>query len=188
MLRFAVRAAAIAVAVAFAGVTAIAADDTTIKVKVGDKFPDVALEAAQIDKLNLKDKKTVSIADLKGKVVVIYFYPRALTPGCTTESCGFRDVLKTDNFPKDVVILGASADDVPLQQKFIDKEKLTFPLLADKDMKLIKELGVVSPKNAKVSQRVTFVVDKEGKIAKIYDMVDPAKHPKEVLEFVQSLK
>ncbi|MCE9566749.1 MAG: peroxiredoxin [Planctomycetes bacterium] len=187
MLRFALRAVAVATAVALAGATTLA-DDSTIKVKVGDKFPVVALEAAQIEKLNLKDAKTVSIADLKGKTVVIFFYPKALTPGCTTESCGFRDVLKTDDFPKDVVILGASADDVPLQQKFIEKEKLTFPLLADKEMKLTKELGIVSPKNAKVTQRVTFVIDKEGKIAKIYDTVTPATHPKEVLEFVKTLK
>jgi peroxiredoxin Q/BCP len=187
MLRFAFRAVAVAAAVALATATTTA-DDSTIKVKVGDKFPVVALEAAQIEKLNLKDAKTVSIADLKGKVVVVFFYPKALTKGCTIESCGFRDTLKSEEFPKNVVILGASADDVPLQQKFIEKEKLTYPLLADKDMKLIKELGVVSPKNDKVSQRVTFVIDKEGKIVKIYDMVNPEKHPKEVLDFVKGLK
>ena len=127
--------------------------------------------------MNLKDAKTVSIADLKGKVVVVFFYPKALTKGCTIESCGFRDTLKSEDFPKNVVILGASADDVPLQQKFIEKEKLTYPLLADKDMKLIKELGIVSPKNDKISQRVTFVIDKEGKIVKIYDTVNAREAP-----------
>ncbi|VTT97321.1 alkyl hydroperoxide reductase : Antioxidant, AhpC/Tsa family OS=Synechococcus sp. (strain JA-2-3B'a(2-13)) GN=CYB_1057 PE=4 SV=1: AhpC-TSA [Gemmataceae bacterium] len=187
MLRFAARAVAVATAVALAA-SSSPADDTMLKVKAGDKFPVVALEAAQIEKLGLKDAKTVSIADLKGKTVVIFFYPKALTKGCTVESCGFRDALASADFPKDVVILGASADDVPLQKQFIEKEKLTYPLLADKEMKLTKELGIVSPKNAKVTQRVTFVVDKEGKIAKIYDTVNPATHPKEVVEFLKGQK
>lgn len=184
MRSLAVRAAAVAVAVALAATAA--AQDTTLKVKEGDKFPVVALEAAQIDKLGLKDKKTVSIADLKGKAVVIFFYPKALTKGCTVESCGFRDIIK--DFPKDVVVLGASGDDLALQGKFIEKEMLPYPLLCDTEQKLIKELGILSGPTAKTPKRVTFVVDKDGKIAKIYDKVDVNKHPKEVLEFVKTLK
>ena len=185
MLRFAVRAAAVAAAVTLAGGLAVA-DDTMLKVKEGDKFPDVALEAAQIDKLGLKDKKTVSIADLKGKTVVIFFYPKALTPGCTVESCGFRDIVK--EFPKDVVVLGASGDDMKLQNQFIEKESLPYPLLCDTDQKLIKQLGILMKEGATMSKRVTFVIDKEGKIAKIYEKVDPKTHPKEVLEYVKTLK
>lgn len=184
MPRFAVRAAA--VAVAFAAASLAAADDTMLKVKAGDKFPDVALGAAQLDKLNLKDKKAVSISDLKGKVVVIFFYPKALTKGCTVESCGFRDVAK--DFPKDVVVIGASADDEKLQQKFIDEHKLPFPLLTDTKQELIKDLGILSSAKGTTPKRVTFVIDKEGKIAKIYDKVNPATHPKEVLDFVKTLK
>jgi peroxiredoxin Q/BCP len=184
MLRFAVRTAVVAVALFLAGSITLA-DDSTLKVKEGDKFPVVPLEAAQIDKLKLKDAKTVSIADLKGKVVVIFFYPKALTKGCTIESCGFRDIAK--DFPEDVVILGASADDMKLQQEFIDTHKLPYPLLCDTKQELIKDLGILSPK-APVAQRLTFVIDKEGKIVKIYNKVDTAKHPKEVLEFVKTLK
>lgn len=181
MYRFAALAAFTVVAVFGTAV----ADDTKLKVKEGDKFPNVPLAAAQIDKVK-KDAKTVSIADLKGKVVVVFFYPKALTPGCTTESCGFRDAAK--DFPENVVLIGASADPVALQQKFIDTHMLPMPLLADTDLKLIKELGILRAPDAKMSGRVTFVVDKEGKIAKIYDKVTPKDHPKEVLDFVKTLK
>ena len=183
MLRFATIAALVGLCTTLAS----AKDDTMLKVKVGDKFPDVALAAAQIDKVK-KDAKTISIADLKGKVVVIFFYPKALTKGCTVESCGFRDLMKAEDFPKDVVLLGASGDTVEKQQEFIDKEKLPMALLADTEQKLMKELGILSKAGATTPKRMTFVVDKEGKIAKIYEKVDVNKHPKDVLEFVKSLK
>lgn len=186
MFRFAARTAAVAVACLLA--TAVAgADDTTLNVKVGDKFPAVALTAAQIDKVK-KDAKTISIADLKGKTVVVFFYPKALTGGCTVESCGFRDLMKDKDFPKDVVVLGASGDDMKLQQQFIDKNELPMALLCDTEQKLIKELGILGKAGGTTPKRVTFVVDKEGKIAKIYDKVTPASHPKEVIEFVKTLK
>ena len=163
---------------------AASAEDAKVKVKVGDAFPVVPLAAAQIDKAK-PGAETVSVADLKGKTVVVFFYPKALTRGCTVESCGFRDIAK--DFPADVVVLGASADDLPLQQKFIDAHKLPYPLLCDTDLKLINALGVANA-NGKTAKRVTFVVGKDGKVAKIYDTVDTAKHPKEVLEFVKTLK
>ena len=178
------RIATIAALVGLCTTLASAKDDTMLKVKVGDMFPDVALSAAQIDKVK-KDAKTLSIADLKGKVTVIFFYPKALTKGCTIESCGFRDIIK--DFPADVVVLGASGDDMALQQKFIDAHMLPYPLLCDTDLKLIKELGILSA-GGKTPQRVTFVVGKDGNIARIYSKVDTAKHPKEVLEFVKTLK
>jgi peroxiredoxin Q/BCP len=179
------RLAAVALAAVLAAGSAVA-DDTMLKVKAGDKFPDVSVGAAQIDKLNLKDKKAVSIADLKGKTVVIFFYPKASTKGCTIESCGFRDIAK--DFPSDVVVIGASADDEKAQQKFIDDHKLPFALLTDTKQELIKSLGILSNPKGPTPKRVTFVVDKEGKIAKIYEKVSPADHPKEVLDFVKTLK
>jgi peroxiredoxin Q/BCP len=185
MIRFAVRAAAVAAAVALAGSLTLA-DDTKLKVKEGDKFPAVSLGAAQIDKLKLKDPKTVSIKELKGKTVVIFFYPKASTRGCTIESCGFRDIAK--EFPADVAVIGASADDEKAQQKFIDEHMLPFPLLTDTKQELIKELGILSSPSGATPKRVTFVIDKEGKIVKIYEKVDVNKHPKEVLEFVKTLK
>ncbi|MBP3958860.1 peroxiredoxin [Gemmata sp. G18] len=186
MLRFAAKTVAAAIVCVMAG-PAMSADDTTLKVKVGDKFPDVPLAAAQIDKVK-KDAKTVSIADLKGKTVVVFFYPKALTPGCTVESCGFRDLVKENKLPENVVLLGVSGDTVAKQQEFIDKEKLPMPLLADTDLKLIKELGILGKAGGTTPKRITFVVDKDGKIAKIYEKVAPKDHPQEVLEFVKSLK
>jgi peroxiredoxin Q/BCP len=185
MLRFAARTVAVAVALTLAGSISLA-DDTMLKVKEGEKFPVVPLEAAQIEKLKIKDAKTVSIADLKGKVVVVFFYPKALTKGCTIESCGFRDIAK--DFPENVVLIGASGDDLKLQQKFIDTNMLPYPLLCDTKQELIKELGILGSATGTTPKRVTFVIDKEGKIAKIYTKVTPADHPKEVLEFVKSLK
>jgi len=187
-MRFAaIAAVAGVVGVLVAPSAPVGADDTTLNVKVGDKFPDVPLAAAQIDKIK-KDAKTVSVADLKGKTVIIFFYPKALTKGCTVESCGFRDLMKEKDFPKDVVVVGASGDNVELQQKFIDTNMLPMALLADTDLKLINTLGIRNNPKATTPKRVTFVVDKEGKIAKIYDKVDVNAHPKEVLEFAKTLK
>src|SRR5262245_7878978 len=185
MLRFAALAAVAAVACLLVPGAPLGADDTMLKVKEGDKFPDVPLAAAQIEKVK-KDAKTVSIADLKGKTVVIFFYPKALTKGCTIESCGFRDIAK--DFPENVVVIGASADDLALQQKFIDEHKLPFPLLTDTKQELIKALGILSSPTGTTPKRVTFVMDKEGKIVKIYEKVTPATHPEEVLKFVETLK
>jgi thioredoxin-dependent peroxiredoxin len=160
-----------------------AADDSKIKVKVGDAFPDVAVKATLIEQIK-KDAKEVSIKDFKGKVVVVFFYPRAMTSGCTVESCGFRDLAK--DFPDGSVILGASNDSVEKNKEFNDKEKLPYPLLCDTDGKLIKELGIMMA-SGKAAQRVTFVVDKDGKIAKIYDKVNVKDHPKDVLAEVKTL-
>ncbi|HYH63719.1 MAG TPA: peroxiredoxin [Urbifossiella sp.] len=181
MTRFAALAAAVGLCLSAAS----AQDASTLKVKAGDAFPNVPLVAAQVEKLpGKKAGDTVSIADLKGKNVVVFFYPKALTKGCTIESCGFRDIAK--DFPADTVLLGASADTEKLQDEFITKEKLPYPLLCDTDLKLIQALGIQMAGKA-MPQRKTFVVGKDGKIAKVYDKVDPAKHPAEVLAFVKGL-
>lgn len=166
--------------------SAAAQDDTKLKVKAGDKFPAVALQAAQADKVPGKAVgDTVNVADLKGKTVVVFFYPKALTKGCTIESCGFRDL--ASQFPKDAVLIGASADDEALQTKFIKEHKLPYALLCDTDLKLISALGIRAGTN-KMPQRKTFVVGKDGKIVKIYDKVNVTNHPQEVLEFVKGMK
>jgi peroxiredoxin Q/BCP len=161
------------------------ADDSKLKVKEGDAFPNVPVGAAQIEKATVsKDAKTMSIADLKGKTVVIFFYPRASTGGCTAESCGFRDI--AEKFPKGTVIIGASNDNVDKQMKFINDHKLPFALLTDTDNKLIKELGIANPSGT-AAQRITFIVNPEGKIAKIYTKVTPKEHPAEVLKDVEAM-
>jgi peroxiredoxin Q/BCP len=186
MPRFVARAAFAAIAFVFVTFP-LAADDSVLKVKEGDKFPDVPLPAAQIDKVK-PNAKTISVSDLKGKTVVIFFYPAAGTKSCTTECNGFRDLV--NEFPKDVVVLGASSDIVSKQQEFIDAHKLPMVLLADTDLKLTRELGILGKAGGRTSKRATFVVNKEGKIAKIYEpgKIDVNKHPKEVLEFVKTLK
>jgi len=188
MVRLARRVVVAALAVGMFAATA-SADDSMLKVKVGDKFPNVPLHAAQIEKA-IHEKKptdTISIADLKGKTVVVFFYPKALTKGCTVESCGFRDLAA--KFPKDVVVIGASADGDKLQNDFIKEHKLPFALLCDTDMKLISDLGIKNGPEGKTSKRVTFVVGKDGTITKIYDAkIDVSKHPEEVLKFVSETK
>ncbi len=151
--------------------------------KAGDPFPAIALTAAQAEKLpGKKAGDTVSVADFKGKVVVVFFYPKASTPGCTTESCGFRDI--AGKFPKDTVVIGASGDSEAAQLKFIKEHSLPFALLCDTEKKLMGPLDI----GGKTPRRVTYVIDREGKIAKVYDKVTPGSHPAEVLAFVEGLK
>ena len=107
--------------------------------------------------------------------MVIFFYPKALTKGCTIESCGFRDIAK--DFPDEPCCSGPAATTWPSQQKFIDTNMLPYPLLCDTKLELIKQLGISRLALGKTPKRVTFVVDKEGKIAKIYDKVDAATAP-----------
>lgn len=174
----------ILVAFAFTGLLAAPAfaADTP---KEGDKAPDVELSATQIEKVlpEAKGAKTLKLSDLQGKKnVVLYFYPKAMTQGCTIESCGFRDV--NDEFAKlDTVVIGISTDTLDLQQKFTDKEKLNFPLLADPDKKVTTAFGALSQRGS--ASRYTFVIDKKGVVKKVYTTVKPADHPKEVLTFVK---
>jgi len=161
-----------------AGMSALAAD-TELKVKEGDKLPEIKLPSTG-------DKKELDLSSLKGKNVVLFFYPKAMTKGCTVESCGFRDV--AEKFAgTDTVVVGISIDPLEKQAQFTTKEKLNFPLLADSEGEIAKKLGVMAD-NGKVSKRVTFVIDKEGVIRKIYTKVTPATHPAEVLAFIKELK
>jgi thioredoxin-dependent peroxiredoxin len=149
--------------------------------KEGDSAPDLRVKATQVKKV-LPDSTTdtLSIKDFQGKKhVVLFYFPKALTKGWTIESCGFRDIL--DQFAAaDTVVIGFSSDTVEKQQEFTDKESLSYPLLADTDKKLMGALGVKG--------RATWVIDKSGKISKIYDKVNVGNHPKEVLEYVKTLK
>ena len=129
-----------------------------------------------------KDKKTLSLKDLKGKNVVLFFYPKAMTKGCTIESCGFRD--KIADFAKlDTVVLGISVDTLGDQDKFTKKESLSFPLLADTDKTVTKAYGALSPRG--LPSRYTFVIDKKGVLRKVYTKVSPANHPAEVLSYIK---
>jgi peroxiredoxin Q/BCP len=153
--------------------------------KEGDKAPEFTLPVTQAaEKLPGFKDGTTSLSGLKGKNVVLFFFPRALTSGCTVESCGFRDL--ADQFAKaDTVVLGISNDKLDKQVEFTQKESLNFPLLADADSSVCKAFGVLRP-DGKAANRVTFVIDKQGVIRKVYTGVKPMGHPAEVLKFVQT--
>ena len=145
--------------------------------QVGDKAPDIALRTDSGTEFKL--------SSLKGKRVVLYFYPRANTPGCTIEACEFRDGIQKFA-KKGAAVVGVSPDKPAAQAKFKDKFDLPFLLLADEDKAAAQAYGVWKEKNMygkKVMgiERTTFVIDEQGKIQKIFSKVKPAGHAEEVL-------
>ncbi len=131
-----------------------------------------------------QDGRQVDLASLRGETVVLYFYPRADTPGCTTQACGLRDSWPT--FEGKAEIFGVSVDSEKSHQKFIAKYKLPFPFLADPEKKIVSDYGVWGEKSMygkkyMGTNRKTFLIDEKGKIAKIFDKVDVAAHADEVL-------
>ena len=146
--------------------------------KVGDKAPDFTLSST--------DGTEMSLKDFREKKVVLYFYPKDDTSGCTKEACSFRDNLARVK-KKGAVILGVSADPVTSHQKFTDKYDLTFPLLSDESKEMINSYGVWQKKSFMGKKymgivRTTFVIDEKGKIAHIFEKVKVEGHTDEVLE------
>ena len=148
-----------------------------LKLKEGDVAPEFAAAT--------NDGNRISLSDFKGKHVVLYFYPRDDTPGCTKEACAFRD-----EFPafkaKGAVVLGVSTDPVKAHAKFVEKYKLPFTLLADEEKKIVQAYGVWGEKSFlgrkyQGTYRVTFLIGPDGKIRKVWPTVKPAEHAKEVL-------
>jgi peroxiredoxin Q/BCP len=136
--------------------------------------------------------ENIKLADYKGKTVVVYFYPKADTPGCTTEACGFRD--SADEYKKaGVEIVGISPDPVEDVKAFAEKFQLNFPLLADADHKVCEAYGVwqersMAGRSFMGAARTTFVVGPDGKITHVFEKVKPAGHEKEVLEAIKAGK
>lgn len=133
----------------------------------------------------------VHLADLKGRTVVLYFYPKDDTPGCTAEACSFRDA-NHEMQKRGIVVLGVSADDIPSHQKFAEKYGLPFPLLADTDTTVSQRYGVWKEKNMYGKKymgvnRETFLIDQEGIVRKVWSKVKADQHAQEVLETVESL-
>lgn len=147
------------------------------ELKVGDKAPD----------FTLKDYKgnSYTLSDYQGKSpVVVYFYPKAGTPGCTKEACGIRD--DKDRFKENnIEVFGISVDSPGEIKKFVADYHLNFPLLSDKEKKVSKEYGVLM--DSGVDKRVTFIVDKKGNIAKIIDVTDIASHANQVFNDAKEL-
>jgi len=146
----------------------------------GTKAPDFTLTS--------QEGKTVSLHDFAGKWVVLYFYPKDMTRGCTIEAHNFQRDLPQYN-QKNAVILGVSEDSVDSHQQFCTKESLTFRLLSDDKNQVAPEYGSLTEFNgAKVAARNTFVIDPRGVIRKVYLKVDPNPHSQEVLTALSDLE
>jgi peroxiredoxin Q/BCP len=147
---------------------------------VGDKAPGFATTD--------QDGKPVKLSDYKGKKVVLYFYPKDDTPGCTKEACNFRDAWPKLRRKK-VDVLGVSVDDEKSHRKFADKYSLPFTLLADTDRKIVQDYGVWGEKSLygrkyMGTNRVTYLIDERGKIAAVWPKVKVDDHVDEVLEAI----
>jgi len=149
-----------------------------MKLKEGDKAPGFSLQDS--------NGKTYSLAEYKGKSpVIVYFYPKAGTPGCTKEACGIRD--NWSKFSQNgIPVLGISSDSKKEIKIFVDDYKLNFPLLSDKDKTVSKKYGVVGISG--YDRRVTFIVDKNSKIAHIFEVKDIDNHANMIFEKAMALK
>jgi peroxiredoxin Q/BCP len=144
--------------------------------KEGDPAPDFTLLS--------DDGEAVSLSMLKGKPVVLYFYPKDFTAGCTKEACAFRDAF-SDFQAAGVEVLGVSVDDVQSHQKFKSEHNLNFRLLADAEKAVSKAYGVLSAMG--FSSRITFLIDRDGKIKRVFKEVKPDEHAAEVLALAKTL-
>jgi peroxiredoxin Q/BCP len=146
--------------------------------KTGDKAPEF--------KLTADNSEEVSLKDYKGKKVVLYFYPKDMTSGCTAEACDFRDNIK--KFEKNnAVVIGVSADDTKSHVKFKEKYDLPFTLVSDESKKMLKDYGVWQEKSMYGRKymgiaRTTFVIDEKGKIEKAFQKVKVVGHIDEILK------
>ncbi|WP_035668705.1 thioredoxin-dependent thiol peroxidase [Halalkalibacter akibai] len=151
-------------------------------VEVGKEAPQFSLPA--------NNGQTVSLDSYKGKNVILYFYPKDMTPGCTTQACDFRD--KTEDFSElNTVILGVSPDPVARHEKFIEKYNLPFLLLADEDHQVAEAYGVWTlkknfGKEYMGIERSTFIIDKDGVLVKEWRKVKVKDHVEEALSYVRS--
>jgi len=152
--------------------------------KVGNKAPDFSLQDEKGD--------THKLSDYAGKWVLLYFYPKDDTPGCTKEACAIRD--EFPDFKKlKITVLGVSVDSVKSHDKFVNKYDLPFTLLSDEDKKVVERYGVWGNKKFMGreymgTKRMSFLINPEGKIAKVYENVKPELHATEVLKDVKSIQ
>jgi len=145
--------------------------------KVGDRAP----VFSGVD----QNGKTVRLTDLKGSKVVLYFYPKDMTPGCTVEACGFRDGHGAIQ-KKGAVVLGVSKDGSASHKKFIEKHQLPFSLLADESGEIVKAYGAWGEKSMYGKKymgilRITYVIGADGRVSAVFPKVKPATHAEEVL-------
>lgn len=154
------------------------AKELILSLKPGDPAPDFEAKT--------QSGKNVRLSDLRGRNVVLYFYPRDDTPGCTREACAFRDDYSAFQ-RKNAVVLGVSTDSEKSHGKFSAKFKLPFPLLVDEEKQIVQAYGVWGEKKFMGrtfmgTHRVTFLIGPDGKIRHIWTQVKPAEHAQEVLQ------
>ncbi|HDN2516922.1 TPA: thioredoxin-dependent thiol peroxidase [Clostridioides difficile] len=148
---------------------------------IGTKAPEFTLED--------KDGNKVSMSDFKGKKVIVYFYPKDNTPGCTRQSCAFRNAY--DGFKKeDIQVIGISKDSIKSHQKFAEKHELPFILLSDPDLVAIKAFDVwkekkMYGKTALGVVRATYIIDENGIIEKVFEKAKPDTNAQEILEYLE---
>ena len=146
--------------------------------KVGDKAPEFTLTDERGFLVSLKNF-------IGSKIVVLYFYPKDFTSGCTKEACSFRDDYHIYE-EKGVEVIGVSLDSQESHKKFSEKHNLPFSLLSDNQKEVAKQYGVLGF-GSMLTKRVTFIIDKKGKIARIFPKVNIKKHSKEVLELINKI-
>lgn len=149
-----------------------------ITLKAGDMAPNFTLKGS--------DGHMHSLKQYRGKYVVLYFYPKDETPGCTTEACNFRDHLSTIT-RHGAKVIGISVQTVKSHDAFIKKYHLNFLLLADPHHKVVSEYGDYNAK-WKMANRTTFIIDPEGRIVKVFENVDPKIHAKQVMDELAMLR
>ena len=149
--------------------------------KIGQQAPDFSLQDQNGD--------TVTLSELKGKNVIVYFYPKALTPGCTTQACGLRDI-KSEMDTKNVIAIGISPDPFARLKKFEEKHELNFTLVSDEDHAIAEKYGVWGLKKFMGKEfmgilRTTFIIDTSGNLVHVMDKFKTKTHDQDVLAWIE---
>lgn len=153
-------------------------------------FPELGQPAPDFTTQNQREED-VSLSDLKGKKVVLYFYPKAMTPGCTVQACGLRDTQK-ELEDRNVVVVGLSPDAPKRLQKFIDRDELNFDLLSDEDHAIAEKYGVWAMKKFMGREfmgvhRITFIIDEDGKLVHVMEKVKTKTHHDDLIAVLDAL-
>ena len=166
-------------------------EDSMTKTLIKNEIPQVGNNAPNFEVVDQNGYK-ISLKDFKGKTVVLYFYPKDNTPGCTKEACSLRDRHSTFK-KKNVEIIGVSKDSQKSHQNFIEKLDLPFTLISDTDKKLhlaysVWQEKIIYGRKTYVATRTTFIIGSDGKIEYIFDKVDCENHAEEILEKLEELE